>query len=202
MDAWETDDFIGGKLCLDFANTLELFDDGKIKDKIPNIDRFAGWLEFAQNLESDDVRWSLSPKITEKTVAGAFPDIQRFRKSLYEVFHAQADCQTPPQSALSEIYASLARSTLGVEPMASNGPGEEVIITGAEGLVYPIARSAVELLLNDSYCPVKECDADDCHWVFLDSCKSKRRRWCDMKTCGNRAKARRHYQGQKECRQC
>jgi predicted RNA-binding Zn ribbon-like protein len=35
------------------------------------------------------------------------------------------------------------------------------------------------------------CAAQDCSWVFLDTSKNKKRRWCDMSDCGNREKARR-----------
>jgi predicted RNA-binding Zn ribbon-like protein len=38
------------------------------------------------------------------------------------------------------------------------------------------------------------CASEDCAWLFLDKTKNKRRRWCDMKICGNRVKARRHYE--------
>ena len=40
---------------------------------------------------------------------------------------------------------------------------------------------------------VKECDNETCRWLFVDMSKNRSRRWCDMKDCGNRAKARRHY---------
>jgi predicted RNA-binding Zn ribbon-like protein len=39
---------------------------------------------------------------------------------------------------------------------------------------------------------IKVCDNDRCLWVFYDTSRTGRRRWCDMATCGNRAKAARH----------
>ena len=44
---------------------------------------------------------------------------------------------------------------------------------------------------------VRQCASETCSWLFLDKTKNHRRRWCDMKSCGNRAKARRYYQRQK-----
>ena len=40
---------------------------------------------------------------------------------------------------------------------------------------------------------MKQC-ADDrgCGWLFLDTSRNQSRRWCSMKSCGNRAKVRRH----------
>jgi predicted RNA-binding Zn ribbon-like protein len=40
---------------------------------------------------------------------------------------------------------------------------------------------------------VRECPADDCRLIFLDTSRPGSRRWCSMRRCGNRAKARTHY---------
>ena len=40
---------------------------------------------------------------------------------------------------------------------------------------------------------VRICEAPDCEWLFYDTSKNRSRRWCDMRQCGNRMKARRHY---------
>jgi len=61
-------------------------------------------------------------------------------------------------------------------------------------VLWPVARAAADLLLSDEISHLRMCGADDCAWLFLDKTKNQRRRWCDMKTCGNRVKARRHYQ--------
>jgi predicted RNA-binding Zn ribbon-like protein len=60
-----------------------------------------------------------------------------------------------------------------------------------EQLIWPVALSAAELLTSEERPRVKECAADDCNWLFLDMSRNRSRRWCDMKVCGNRAKARR-----------
>jgi predicted RNA-binding Zn ribbon-like protein len=64
-------------------------------------------------------------------------------------------------------------------------------------MLAPILRSAAELLTSPALGRVRECDSDTCWWLFLDSSKSGTRRWCDMKVCGNREKARRHHKRHK-----
>lgn len=59
--------------------------------------------------------------------------------------------------------------------------------------LWPVARSLAELLTSDELPRVRECAADNCAWLFIDTSKNRSRRWCDMAVCGNRAKARRHY---------
>ena len=69
----------------------------------------------------------------------------------------------------------------------------------AADMLRALARrrvSAVELLAGDHAAPVKLCgmrEATGCSWLFVDESRNGSRRWCSMKDCGNRAKARRHY---------
>jgi predicted RNA-binding Zn ribbon-like protein len=58
---------------------------------------------------------------------------------------------------------------------------------------WPIALAAAELLASDDLALVRECRSATCRWLFLDQSRNHSRRWCDMKTCGNRVKARRYY---------
>jgi predicted RNA-binding Zn ribbon-like protein len=61
-------------------------------------------------------------------------------------------------------------------------------------LYWEAARSAVELLTSPALARVRLC-ADDrgCGWLFLDNSPNRTRKWCDIRDCGNRAKARRYH---------
>ena len=59
--------------------------------------------------------------------------------------------------------------------------------------VWLLARSAAELLTSAQLNRVRECGGVNCGWLFLDTSRNGSRRWCDMKSCGNRAKTQRHY---------
>jgi predicted RNA-binding Zn ribbon-like protein len=61
--------------------------------------------------------------------------------------------------------------------------------------LWPIVHSAADLLTSDELRPlVRQCGAEDCRWLFLDTTKNRSRQWCSMTSCGNREKARRHYE--------
>ncbi|MGH2450272.1 MAG: CGNR zinc finger domain-containing protein, partial [Candidatus Limnocylindria bacterium] len=64
--------------------------------------------------------------------------------------------------------------------------------------LWPLARAAAELLASDRRADVRECAAGDCQWLFVDESRNRSRRWCSMKSCGNRAKVRRYYQRTRE----
>lgn len=55
-----------------------------------------------------------------------------------------------------------------------------------------IAREAVDLFSAANLERIRECSADDCRIVYLDTSRAATRRWCSMQRCGNRAKVRAH----------
>jgi predicted RNA-binding Zn ribbon-like protein len=61
----------------------------------------------------------------------------------------------------------------------------------AELPVWLLAQSAGALMMSAAIERVRACGADTCRWLFLDTSRNHSRRWCDMKVCGNRMKARR-----------
>ena len=60
-------------------------------------------------------------------------------------------------------------------------------------MLGPVVWSLVELLDSPDARRVRVCEGHDCDWLFFDTSRNHSRRWCSMETCGNRAKARRHY---------
>jgi predicted RNA-binding Zn ribbon-like protein len=66
--------------------------------------------------------------------------------------------------------------------------------TDLRRVLWPIIRSAAHLLTSPDAERIRQCEAPDCSWLFLDRSRGGRRRWCDMSSCGNRAKARRYYE--------
>ena len=74
---------------------------------------------------------------------------------------------------------------------------EPVLAADDEGALdrplWPVLRSAAALLTSDDIARIRECAAERCAWLFIDHSRNRSRRWCDMRDCGNRAKARRHY---------
>ena len=67
-----------------------------------------------------------------------------------------------------------------------------------DAVLWHVARSAAELLTSGDLGRVRGCASEECGWVFLDTTRNRSRRWCDMKECGNREKARRFYQRSRE----
>jgi predicted RNA-binding Zn ribbon-like protein len=199
--AWEREfDLSGGALCLDFANTvLRRNQSGRTKDELENYARF---IEFAKQTKllspakADRLRRGASA--SPSAVRRVLPAAVMLREAIYRVFSALA-AGKPVASKdvkLVERFAIDAWKHRRLIPTSQGAhswqwKAEE---TGSpEQILWPIALSAVELLTSDWLGAVRACAADDCAWLFLDESRNRSRRWCDMKICGNRQKARRHY---------
>lgn len=124
------------------------------------------------------------------------------RETLYHLFSALTlDAVADPRdvAALNAwLPAAMAKRRL---EFTGDGGGEEdrfgweaaAPADELERLLWPVVWSAVELLTAGPLERVRECDNDPCGWLFVDLSRNRSRRWCDMRDCGNRVKARRHY---------
>jgi predicted RNA-binding Zn ribbon-like protein len=63
----------------------------------------------------------------------------------------------------------------------------------AADLLAPVLWSAGDLIVSPEVGRLRHCLNDQCGWLFMDDSKNGSRRWCSMRSCGNRAKAQRHY---------
>jgi predicted RNA-binding Zn ribbon-like protein len=68
------------------------------------------------------------------------------------------------------------------------GSPATIEFTHGDRILGPLAWAAVDLLRGDELNRLKRCPQHDCHWLFIDRTKNRSRRWCEMATCGNRAK--------------
>ena len=132
------------------------------------------------------------------TPRNAFRKSILLREALYRVFSAIAaakparpdDVERISDFALEALNHRQLTRTNGNYRWEWQSNGRDPL----ERLLWPIAESAAELLTSEDRAAIRECGAPDCEWLFLDHSRNRSRRWCDMKSCGNRQKARRHYQ--------
>lgn len=118
------------------------------------------------------------------------------REALYRLFHAQAEQREPQADDLALLSGFLAEASPRVALARIDG-GYAWRIDASRatlpGLLSPVLWSAIDLLGGARLAKVKRCANDACQWLFIDDSKNGSRRWCSMSSCGNRAKAYRHY---------
>jgi predicted RNA-binding Zn ribbon-like protein len=193
---------IAGELCLDFINTL---DNRPIperrKELLLTYQDLADWAVQAGAL-SPLQRTSLlrAAAIHPKGAEQALNKAIALRECLYRIISSVL----PNRRAASDDivafngYQGEAFSNLQLKPWRRGGYrlGWKEDPSRLDSILWLIVRSASDLLTSPDLENVHECDMPSCRWIFVDRSKNHRRRWCDMKVCGNRAKARKFYRRQ------
>jgi predicted RNA-binding Zn ribbon-like protein len=122
--------------------------------------------------------------------------VLELREALYAIFASVMRRQAPDPEALEELnqvltQADAARELVWRSQRFAWRDGDPTAQPTAP--LWPIARSAADLLTSVEREWVRECDSNTCRWLFLDRSRNHSRQWCDMKSCGNRQKARRFH---------
>ena len=187
-----------GRLCLDFANTLDWHASDHPIEKLTTYADLVAWAhkigllnELAARQLSD--RAAQHPRIAHTALEKA----RTLREAIYAIFVAVTHGETPEAADIESVNAMLAEM-LNRSRLVQGEGGFVWDWGGAEDdfdqVLWWVVQSATEVMTSDDLQRVGQC-ADDrgCGWLFYDTSKNRTRRWCDMRGCGNRAKARRHY---------
>lgn len=121
------------------------------------------------------------------------------RTALRDVAHAVAHERTPERAAIDEVNRALA-SRERIELVAADDGcrlGHSHVGDAVDDVLSRIAEPIVREIGGGHEDRIRICANDTCRWIFYDESRAGRRRWCDMATCGNRAKAQRHRARQK-----
>jgi predicted RNA-binding Zn ribbon-like protein len=189
---------LGERLCLNFANTVDPRQGDHPRDFLAGYPDLLAWSVRVGVLDAATGR-----ELTEaagRDPAGAdqaYADAVRLREVMYRVFSAIAAGSAPPEVDLATLNQAWA-SSLAHARLEPDGAGYRwgwrTDPPALDRMLWPVLRSAGDLLTSDELDRVKECPGlGDCGWLFFDTSKNGSRRWCSMEGCGNRAKGRRHY---------
>lgn len=186
---------IGERLWLDFVNTDETRRGSRV-DLLYDFDWLVSFLLEAQVLDVE--RANGMRRRAQQQPAGAaaaLVDARRTRAALRALAERGALSERVRRDALDEINRVLGRSagTRRVEPKDDGTFARSFVPVGDAfaGMLIPVVESAAESLIIGELGRVRRCGDARCSKVFLDPTRNGRRRWCEMATCGNRAKAAR-----------
>lgn len=190
---------VAGELCLDFANTAEWHATDHSTERLKRYEDLVAWSRQAKLLDAAGATMLLrEARRRPIAAAAALKRAVTLREAIYRILVASLQGRPAVIRDLDKLNRAL-KSTLHHQQLRTGRKG----ITwtwrsddrSLDRMLWPIVRSAADLLTSERLDRVGQC-ADDrgCGWLFLDTTKNRSRRWCEMKDCGNRAKARRHYQ--------
>jgi predicted RNA-binding Zn ribbon-like protein len=186
-----------GDLCLDYANTRSWRGSAAPTERLHDIGDLLGWIERSAGVPPRALRqirtWAREHPGKAVTL---FDRAIGTRETIYRIFSTLADgdavrdqdfavlrdaiADAPARRELVRAESQYAWRIEGLGPLVAH-------------LLAPVLWSAGDMMLNFERRRVRRCANEKCLWLFLDESKSGTRRWCDMASCGNRAKAQRHY---------
>ena len=194
-------EYTGGHISLDFVDTVN----GRVREKneelLTDYGRLLQWSQESGTLPKRIVEQlralaEESPGKAESVLRNAI----HLREAMYEIFLAVAQRRGISEEALVVLNKAINQAASHTEIKGgARGFSKHWIEPEKhlDAMLWPVAQGAGELLTSEDAQYIRECSAGDCGWVFLDKTKNHRRRWCEMKTCGNRAKAKRYYRRQR-----
>jgi predicted RNA-binding Zn ribbon-like protein len=183
---------IGGALCLDFVNTVDWRLSSKPEEYLQDYPNIVEWSKLAGILNP-----SVAARLTDlgsrrkQKSEKVWKEALLLRELLHRVFthHAQASDLKNFNSALNRMNQQR-QLTAGRQGYQWSWKSFE---ENLDCMLWPILQSAADLLTSSKLKHVRMCAGSGCGWLFLDLSRSHSRRWCNMSSCGNRAKVLRHY---------
>jgi predicted RNA-binding Zn ribbon-like protein len=173
-----------GELFAEFANTLHLHDGQP--DDIGDATSLRAWLA---------ARGLIRETRALEAVDRALPAFHELRVLVHAVTKRLVEEGAPSATHVRRLNGVL-RFGLHYHQLRP-GDGESRFTVGQVGDQLAQARAAIagslaHYIADHDIGRLRICASDECSWRFVDRSPAGRRRWCNMRTCGNRAKVARH----------
>jgi predicted RNA-binding Zn ribbon-like protein len=184
---------VAGHPALDLVNTLDWrFRNAGPQELVKDYSDLLLFGEQSKLLTGPQVR-ELRRSANGAAAARTRASCLELREAVAEVLYAELDGRGPAAASLKvlERHFKDAQSHLTLSRVESHWAWQWPRIGNAELPLWMLSLSASELMTGEDIQRVRACGDPDCRWLFLDTSKNHTRRWCDMKLCGNRMKARR-----------
>jgi predicted RNA-binding Zn ribbon-like protein len=181
---------------LDFVNTLAY---NKVaSERLTDVPTAVRWLQNHALLHREMVD-GLLEKYEQEDGEPLLQRIRRTRDALRELLDATVEARPPHASALRDVNKALRAPYLIELVPATDGVSLDHRHEGdpVNGALARLSEAVARELTQGDPKRMRICANDECRWVFRDYSPAGRRKWCDMSSCGNRAKAARHRERQK-----
>ncbi|ESX65247.1 MULTISPECIES: CGNR zinc finger domain-containing protein [unclassified Mesorhizobium] len=180
--------FIGGHAALDLSNAVYDRRNPPLHNELFNSPRDIGTWLLAAGLADEQEAVAVA-EIRDRHFLHEVRDI---RESSYALFDAIASNLEPPSQPLG-LLCSRAANRLGAQQVAWDGTRLALASDQWEdpALVTAfLAFLSIEAFFTLPRARLRVCPR--CGWLFVDISRGGKRRWCNMRVCGNREKVARH----------
>jgi predicted RNA-binding Zn ribbon-like protein len=176
---------VAGHPALDLVNTLDWrFRPEGPEELLKSYDDLLRFCRESGVLTAKRARRPANPRVLKRCI--------ELREAMGEILYARLDGRSPAAASLRTLERSIQAARIQQQLRWKQDRFEwDWSRNNAELPLWLLSMSASDLLLSEAAGGVRACDNPECRWLFLDTSKNHTRRWCDMRVCGNRIKARR-----------
>lgn len=183
--------FFGGRVCLDFANTLDWRLTDSPVELIPDYPALLAWSERRGTLATSAVT-VLRAKAARSTDSDAvLREARLLRTRIWAIAEELIGGRRARLSALNKRLTELP-SQPGLRVQDSRYVFE-LDGTDLRQPLWPVLWSFTAVLASEDAARVGSCQAEGCGWYFIDESPARSRMWCSSEVCGNRERVRRAY---------
>lgn len=184
--------FFGGRVCLDFANTMDWRTSAAPLELVPDYATLLKWSGMRGTLPASAIaRLRVQARQKPAAAAAITEDARVFRAEIWDASEALRQGHRVPLAAFNRRLAALPPQPRLVKSRGGHVhdlPGASL----AEPL-WPVLWSLTALLASEDGGRIGCCQAQGCGWYFVDESPNRSRQWCSSEVCGNRERARRAY---------
>jgi predicted RNA-binding Zn ribbon-like protein len=184
---------VAGNLALDFCNTISGRGGTRTVEHLRTPIHVLEWARHAGAVDASATDVLAARGQADRGTGDLLiKEAHRLRETCYRIAAAIVGGEPPAANdlhALASAHAAhlaVARLALADRRFYWVWDPEPVV----PAILVPITLSAMTLLTEHDFRRLKRCPGHDCGWLFYDTSKNGRRRWCEMEVCGNRAKVR------------
>ena len=196
MREWPAKSFLGGDVVLDFLNTAGGDSKARDVDRLESFSDLLTWAKASAIIEEDEFA-ALKRMAAQSpdTALKCLQDVREQRECLYRYITAGMNREVAQQGDRDLVErnckAAFGRARLLLGPTGASQWRIFVDDAGLDLVMLRLNLSTSALITGAVSADIRQCEM--CTWLFIDTSPTKRRRWCSMALCGNRAKVQRHY---------
>jgi predicted RNA-binding Zn ribbon-like protein len=183
----------GGHPALDLVNTLDWrFRASGPEELLQDYSDVVRFVEETELVNAADAR-KLLRSVPEAKGGRMLAAVRELREAAADVLYAAVEGKDPSGAGVKRLEECFAEARQHQELQWVGGKLEWVLQSGVvpDLPFWALSMSTASLMTSEQMHLLRECGNAECRWLFVDTSKNHTRRWCDMKICGNRMKARR-----------
>jgi predicted RNA-binding Zn ribbon-like protein len=190
---------IAGDPSVDFVNTLDNRPvPARLTELLPSYQALVEWAAQAGAMNSRQCQRLIRASERHPREAGVVLERAiQLRECLFRIFSSLVARRNPAANDLDALNQFVSRAAPHLQ-LKTTGKTFQLDWKQEENppldsVLWPVIRAATNFLISGDLQRLRECNVKACRWLFVDRSKNHSRRWCDMKTCGNRTKVRKFY---------